>query len=153
VNLHHCETMSECHVHPSGQFTGASGSIIGPDHEYPSWVELVLTVTDNDGLTHSVSRRLEPRTVVLTFMSNPPGLQIAVGSKAQATPFTRTVIEGSLNQVSAVTPQMFAGNQYVFVNWNDLGSQSKMITANATAGYTARFARPCVQRPPAAIRC
>ncbi len=47
------------------------------------------------------------------------------GADAQPPPFTRTVIEGSLNQASAVTPQMFAGNQYVFVNWNDLGPQSK----------------------------
>jgi hypothetical protein len=100
-----------------------------------------------------VSRRLEPRTVTLTFVSNPPGLQIAVGSKAQAAPFTRTVIEGSLNQISGVTPQMYAGNKYVFVKWHDGGPQSRMITANASAGYTATFARPCVTRPPASPRC
>ena len=113
----------------------------------------MLTVTDDQGLSHSVSRRLEPRTVNLTFTSNPAGLQIAVGSSAQATPFTKTVIEGSNNQISGVTPQMYAGNQYVFVKWSDGGPQTKMIVAGSTTAYSATFARPCVaarQHRPAA---
>ncbi|GAA1028702.1 PQQ-dependent sugar dehydrogenase [Virgisporangium ochraceum] len=153
VNLHHCETMDACHVHPLNSFTGAGGTVLGPDHEYPSWVELVLTVTDDEGLSHSVSRRLEPRTVNLTFTSNPAGLRIAVGSSAQATPFTKTVIEGSNNQISGVTPQLYAGNQYVFVKWSDGGAQTKMIVANSSTAYSATFARPCVGRPPAPSRC
>jgi glucose/arabinose dehydrogenase len=153
VNLHHCATPGNCHVHPYGDFTGATASIIGPDHEYPSYVELVLTVTDNQGLSNSVSLNLQPRTVNLTFTSNPPGLQLVVGSSAQATPFTRTVIEGSTNSISAVTPQMYAGNSYRFVFWSDGGKQTRVITADGATAYSATYARPCVTRPPQPVRC
>jgi hypothetical protein len=37
----------------------------------------------------------------LTFQSSPSGLQLVVGSFTGATPFTRTLIEGSNNTVSA----------------------------------------------------
>lgn len=148
VNLHHCDTPGNCHVHPYGDFNGASASIIGPDHEYPSWVELILTATDSQNLSHSVSLQLQPRTVALTFTSNPPGLQLVVGSTAQATPFTRTVIEGSTNSISAVTPQMYAGNQYVFLKWSDGGKQTRVVTANASTPYSATYAQNCTSRPP-----
>src|SRR3712207_8012859 len=54
----------------------ASGSFSAPDHEYPSYLELQLTATDKGGLTDTKSVRLDPRTVVLTFQSNPSGLQL-----------------------------------------------------------------------------
>ena len=57
----------------------ASGSFVAPDHEYPSYLELELTATDEDGLTHTVVRRLDPRTVNLTFDTVPSGLQLTVG--------------------------------------------------------------------------
>ena len=60
----------------------AGGSFPAPDHEYPSYLELVLTATDAGGLSTRQPGRLDPRTVDLTFASNPPGLQLAVGSTA-----------------------------------------------------------------------
>ena len=54
----------------------ASGSFTAPDHEYPSYLELRLTATDSGGLTNSVSRRLDPRTVALTFQTSPDGLNL-----------------------------------------------------------------------------
>jgi PKD repeat protein len=153
VNMHHCVTPGNCHVHPMQEFTGAGGSFVAPDHDYPSYLELVLTAVDNQNLRHSVSYNLDPRTVNLTFTSNPAGLQVAVGSTAQATPFTRTVIEGSTTSVSAVTPQVFADNPYVYLRWNDRATQTRQLTATASTAYSVTFARPCVARPPAPIRC
>jgi glucose/arabinose dehydrogenase len=149
VDLHHCETPGNCHVHTLQEFTGASGSFIAPDHEYPSYVDLVLTAGDEQNLRHTVSRKLDPRTVNLTFTTKPPGLQVAVGSAAQATPFTRTVIEGSTTSVSAVTPQLFAGNPYVYVRWNDGATRTRQVTATASATYSVTYARQCLAR----IRC
>ena len=90
--------------------------------------------------------------MTLTFTSNPPGLQLVVGSSAQTTPFTRTVIEGSVNTVSAVTPQAFAGNTYEYIKWSDGGKQTRVITANASVAYSAEYARPCLGRLPG-TRC
>ncbi len=127
----------------------AGGSITGPDHEYPSYLQLRLTATDSRGLTSVTTVDLQPQTVNLTFASNPSGLQLTVGSTSQATPFTRQVIIGSTNSVSAPTPQTSRSTTYTFGSWNDAGAQTHVITAPATATattYTATYtgsAPPC----------
>jgi glucose/arabinose dehydrogenase len=138
---HHCP--SNCHTHLVQSFAGvASGSFVAPDHEYPSYLELRLTATDSGGLTSSVSRQLDPRTVTLTFQTNPGGLRLAVNSTEGTATFTRTVIVGSTNTISAVSPQTKAKQTYQFSSWSDGGAQTHPITAPATAAtYTARFRR------------
>lgn len=139
--LHHCYTLENCHTHTLQDWTGvAGGTMFGPDHEYPSYLKLVLTATDAGGLTHSTSVRLDPKTVDLTFDSNPSGLQVVMGATAQVTPFTRTVIQGSGNTVSAVTPQTLGGMPYTYSAWSDGGGQSHVITAPATpTTFTANY--------------
>jgi glucose/arabinose dehydrogenase len=139
--LHHCP--SNCHTHLVQSFSGvASGSFVAPDHEYPSYLELRLTATDSGGLTSSVSRQLDPRTVTLTFQTNPGGLRLAVNSTEGTATFTRTVIVGSTNTISAVSPQTKGKQTYQFSSWSDGGAQTHTITAPATAAaYTARFRR------------
>ena len=89
IILHHCP--SNCHTHPIQSFAGVTtGSITAPDHDYPSHLEIKLTVTD-----------LDPQTVALNFESTPSGLELVVGSSSTPTPFTRTVILGSANSISA----------------------------------------------------
>jgi glucose/arabinose dehydrogenase len=47
ILLHHCDTPEDCHTHAVTSLEGvAGGSFFGPDHEYPSWVELRLTARD-----------------------------------------------------------------------------------------------------------
>ena len=71
--MQHCP--SNCHPHPMQSFAGvASGTFAAPDHEYPSYLELKLTVTDSGGLTNSKTLRLDPKTVQLTFQTTPGGL-------------------------------------------------------------------------------
>ena len=136
---HHCP--SNCHTHPLQEFAGrAAGSFTAPDHEYPSYLELELTATDSGGLTDTKTIRLDPRTVTLTFSSVPGGLQLAAGSFTGSATFTRTVIVGSANTVSAITPQTKGKKTYIFSSWSDGGAQTHSITAPATnATYTARF--------------
>ena len=139
IILHHCP--SNCHTHPIQSFPGVtSASFSAPDHDYPSSLEIRLTVTDAGGLTDTKSVLLNPQTVALNFKSNPPGLELAVGSSSPPTPFTRTVILGSANSVSAGTPQALGGTNYKFVSWSDGGAQSHTITGAASATYTATYA-------------
>ncbi len=138
--LLHGSCPADCHEHPLQSFNGvSSGSFVAPDHEYPSELELRLTVTDAGGLTDTETVRLVPRTVALTFQSVPSGLQLVVGSTSQETPFTRTVIEGSANTVSAPSPQSSGGSSYSFASWSDGGAATRTIVANAAATYTATY--------------
>ena len=144
IILHHCFTPDNCHTHQLQTFTGvSSGSFAAPDHAYPSYLEIQLVAQDSGGATSlPASVQLNPMTVDLTFASNPSGLQLTVGSTASATPFTRTVIVGSINSVSADTPQTLSGSTYSFSSWSDGGAQTHNITAPAsvatlTATYTA----------------
>ncbi|HCT75104.1 MAG TPA: sugar dehydrogenase, partial [Micromonosporaceae bacterium] len=137
LRMQHCATVGNCHTHVLQNWSGvAGGSFVGPDHEYPSYLELAMTATDAQSLTNTVVRRLDPQTVHLTFESSPSGLQLSVGSFTGTTPFTREVIPGSTNSVSAPTPQ--AGQQ--FSAWSNGGGQTHVITApTSAASYTATY--------------
>ncbi len=137
--LQHCP--ATCHIHPLQDYLGtAGGSFVAPDHEYPSWLELTLTATDSAGLQDVETLRLDPRTVNLTFLTSPAGLQLAVGSATVNTPSTVTVAVGSTNSVSAPTPQTAGGTTYAFSSWSDGGAQSHSIVAPASnASYTATY--------------
>jgi len=139
VILHHCP--SNCHTHiVSTQDHVASGTFDAPDHEYPSYLELVLTATDSDGLQASVSRRLDPKTVQLTFGTVRSGLQLAVDATTAAAPFTKTVIVGSSNSISAPTPQTVGVGTYAFDHWSDGLAATHDITApSSNSNYTATY--------------
>jgi glucose/arabinose dehydrogenase len=142
--MHHCVTPTNCHSHDIQSFTGTTGSSFSaPDHAYPCWIELQLTAQDSGGMTSSTSIRLDPKTVMLTFRTNPGGLKVtnlAVNASAQTTPFSTQVVVGSANSVSAPSPQTQNRSTYYFTSWSDGGAQSHTIVAPAVATtYTAYF--------------
>ncbi len=142
--MNHCSLGGSCHQHPVQDFAGvSSGSFVAPDHEYPSHLELRLTATDSSGLQDTDVLLLHPQTVTLNFQTVPAGLQLVLGSTATATPFSRTVIVGSNNSVSAPSPQTVGPTTYQFQNWSDGGAQSHNITAGATpVTYQATYSGP-----------
>jgi hypothetical protein len=97
----------------------AEGSFVAPDHEYPAYLELRLTVTDSGGLSTTRSVRLDPKTVRLRFASSPTGARLVVGSTGTRAPFTREVIVGSSNSVSAPSRLVSEGQDYRFHHWSD----------------------------------
>jgi glucose/arabinose dehydrogenase len=136
----HCP--SNCHSHTVQTFAGvASGSFTAPDHEYPSYLELRVTATDSGGLTDTKSVRLDPQTVILTFTTEPKGLKLVVnGASSKAPVTTRTVIVGSQNTISAVSPQTKGNKTYTFSSWSDGGAQTHNILAPPVATtYIAQF--------------
>lgn len=137
--MHHCP--SNCHTHDIQSWSGIlSGSFTAPDHDYPSYLELQLTATDSKGVTGVASVTLQPKTVDLTFNSNPTGLSLTVGSTASTTSFTRTVIINSNNSMSATTPQTLNNVSYDFSSWSDNGAATHNITAPASnTTYTASY--------------
>ena len=142
--VHHCFTPTDCHTHLIQTINGvSSGSFTAPDHSYPCWLELQLTATDPGGLTSTTSVRLDPKTVVLTFKTNPGGLvltDLVVNEAPSTTPFSMTVVVGSANSVSAPSPQQFKKSTYFFTSWSDGGAQSHTITAPAVnTTYTATY--------------
>ncbi len=139
--MRHCVTVSDCHSHTIQSYPGVSeGKFTAPDHEYPSYLELRLTVTDSGGLSDTATLRLDPRTVDLTFRTDPVGLSLLVGQESTVTPFTRTVIVGSRNSIAAPSPQSLNGSSQGFASWSDGGTRTHEIVAPATATtYTATF--------------
>ena len=99
-----------------------------------------MTATDSGGLKDTKTVRLDPQTVILSFQTTPGGLKLAVNGTSSTSSFTRTVIVGSTNTISALSPQPKGGKTYQFISWSDGGAQTHSITAPTTAKtYTARF--------------
>jgi glucose/arabinose dehydrogenase len=139
VRLHHCAPAG-CHVHAIQDFEGvAAGSVVAADHEYPSYLELVLTATDAQGVSDTTSRRLDPRTATLTMRANGAGLKLTVNGSVVTTPFARTVIQGSSNTVGAPNPQTVSGRTWTFLLWSDLGAQTHNVTVGATMALAAVY--------------
>jgi PKD repeat protein len=139
LRMQHCP--SNCHTHVIQDYPGvAGGSFVAPDHEYPSYLELELTATDSGGVTDTETLRLDPRTVALTFQTNPGALQLVVDGASVRATFSRTVIVGSTHTISAPSPQTKGKKPYDFLSWSDGGAQAHSIVAPANAAtYTARF--------------
>jgi uncharacterized repeat protein (TIGR01451 family) len=149
VLMHHCATPTTCHTHPVQGWDGvASGTFVAPDHEYPSHLEIRLTATDSTGTSATTSVLLQPETVSLRLESDPTGLQLSLNGTTAPAPFSRTVIVGSSNSISAPSPQTLGGVTRVFSSWTDGGAASHNVTAGmADATYRATYTS---QAPPAA---
>ena len=136
----HCP--SDCHEHSIGTVdTGRTGSFVAPDHEYPSSLQLTLTATDSWGLSASTTIVLDPKTVRLWMRTDPAGLRLQVNGVGKVTPFGRTVIVGSMNTITALTPQTLNGLIYTFASWSDGGAATHTIVAPSSSQvYRATYA-------------
>jgi glucose/arabinose dehydrogenase/PKD repeat protein len=141
VIMHHCPG-GGCHEHLITHFTGPGGSFVAPDHEYPSWIELRLTVTDSDGLTGTSSRRLDPKTADVTVASAPGGATLGLLDTSAPAPLRKTVIVRSTVSVAAPPLAVLSDGLYRFASWSDGGAPAHDIVAPATnTTYTATFTK------------
>jgi glucose/arabinose dehydrogenase len=135
VVLHHCPG-GVCHIHPFQTTTGPSGSFTVPDHGDESYFELILTATDSAGASTTVTRNIQPKTVLLTLSTSPSGLQVVDGGFTGTGPMTRTTIAGSTHTISVPSPQ----SGYTFSSWSDGGALQHNVTlADNDVTLTAMF--------------
>jgi glucose/arabinose dehydrogenase len=148
IVMQHCP--AGCHAHLIRTWDGvADATFSAPDHEYPSYLELVLVATDSSGARATTSLRLDPSTRWLTLQSVPPGIDIDVGGLLGTTPFARKEIEGGTVSVSAPTSATIAGTTFAFASWADGGgahrdvgpmsSDTELVASYRPAGLTGEY--------------
>ncbi len=144
IVLGHCTTLG-CHQHPVATRTGATGTIAGPDHQAPSYIEFTLTATDAVGATASVTRRVYPSTAAVKIHSSPSGLELAAGSEqSPPTPFSELWVVNSQVQLNAPLTQTAGGISYAFKRWSDGRAATHTLNVPAAATtYTATYTGTC----------
>ena len=137
--MHHCP--SSCHAHEIQTFAGtASGAFSAPDHEYPSFLELILTATDSAARSASTNVDLSAKTATITMQGAPSGLSVGIGTTPSGpTPYSVQVIQGSAQSISAPTSQLLGATTYNFVSWSDGGAATHTVTPGADTTYTATY--------------
>lgn len=138
VNFHH-----DTHFHPFMPPTSGitSGSFVIPTIGETSpnvWYRIHLLVEDshNPPLTTEVYRDVLPRTVTMTFATNPSGLQLTLDGSPFVAPNSVVGVVGIQRTISAPSPQ----GSSVFLSWSDGGAQTHNISTPATnTTYTATF--------------
>ncbi len=149
VVFHH-----DTHTHPFiAPKTGVkSGSFVIPTTGEVSdnvWYRIHLTVTDSDGLTHSIYRDVVPRKSTMTFSTVPSGLTILLDGQPVVTPATVVGVEGIERTLDVDSPQNKGGIDYSFVSWSDGGAATHDIsTPVSDTSYVAHFSSGTPTRTP-----
>lgn len=146
VTLHHCTpTGQACHNHEIASYPGVtSGALPMPDHDYYSYLELTLTAIDATGTSASTTSRIEFETVPFTVTSNPPGVQIPVGSFTYTTPFTVNANRNSSVSIGAPSVATVGGSNYVFSSWSNGGAQNQTVVAGSPINLTVNYNRQII---------
>jgi glucose/arabinose dehydrogenase len=137
----------EGHIHPGGgPYTNVtSGTLViptsGHDFQGATSYEIILTVTDSDGLKGSTSVTIFPDKVDLLFDTAPSGLSLDVGGIRKTAPFVLDALIGFQYQINA-PQQSQGGTLYQFVSWSDGGAANHSISVpqadiNLLATYEA----------------
>jgi glucose/arabinose dehydrogenase len=152
TRMAHCPDSAHptaCHVHPLQTFAGIqSPQFVAPQHDYPSYIEVVLRVSDVRGLSGTASLKIDPRTVDLSLSSDPPGIALLAGATEAATPFSMPAIAGSEILISAPATAGLGGYTYTFQAWSDGGARSHPVVSDANTSYRATYAGGPPAPPP-----
>ena len=130
------------HTHPYlGPVSGNGSSFVGPAPEdllgaTNSYIEVLLTATDSNGATATVSSIVSPKVVNLSFATSPSGRTLSLNGSVFAAPHTWTSWEGW--DVTVNAPDQTG---YAFTKWSDGGARSHVIhTPPTPTTYTAAYA-------------
>lgn len=117
-------------------------------------LEIRVHARDSDGYGAQAVRVIEPRRVLLSFATAPPGLALQVGAQARNTPFDVNSWEGHAWSVDA-PPGLTSGPQgWLWQSWSDGGAQQHTLVTPATpTQLTATYTpRGVLTFDPAAVR-
>jgi len=87
-----------------------------------SYLEILLTGTDSQGISTTVSRMVMPKTVNLDFDTNPMGLELSLDDQVLTMP--QRVLSWENHHLRVVAPDQ--GN-YVFSSWSNLAAASNEL--------------------------
>jgi len=136
-----------CHAHPLQTFAGIRhAEFTAPQHEYPSYIEIVLRVSDKRGLSGTATLNLYPHTVEVALTSEPPGIELLGGSTEEPTPFDFLAIDGSELQITAPATYELGGRRYEWQSWSDSGAIGHTVLAEGSPAFKAVY-REVVQPP------
>jgi len=137
-----------CHVHPLQTFAGIKhAEFIAPQHEYPSYIKILLRVSDKRGLSGTVELKYRPNTVHVSLASQPAGIPLLAGTEEEPAPFTLTAIDRSEIQLTAPPTAEIGGKKYVWQSWSDGGAIGHAVLATGSPSFTAVYSE--VAGPPA----
>lgn len=144
TSLSHCPTSAgACHLHPLQIFPGrGEATLIAPDHDYPSSIEVALTATDERGLAATKAIELHARPVAVELYSSPSGLNLTAGPRTAAAPFILTAIDGSNVTIAAAESAQRGGVTYRFDHWSDGGPRVHSLVAHGRARLIAVYSGP-----------
>ena len=137
------------HTHPFlGPFTGDDSGGFGiptlGETSTNVWYRIYLTVKDSAGATTTVFRDIFPRKSTMTFVTSPPGLQIALDGQPRTTPFSVEGVVGMERTLGVISPQTINGTTYVFSGWSE-GGGAIISTPPSNTTYTAFFTAQAAQ--------
>ena len=152
TRMAHCPDLSNptaCHVHPLQTFAGIrSPEFVAPQHDYPSYIDVVLRVSDKRGLSGTATLKINPRTVNLSLSSDPSGIELLAGATEAVTPFSMPSIADSEILLSAPATVGLNGYTYTFQSWSDGGARSHPVVTDADASYRATYSGGPSPPPP-----
>jgi hypothetical protein len=93
-----------------------------------SYLEILLTATNKDGISAVVSQIVQKRKVLVEFNTDPLGLKIFLHSTPLVTPATATTWEGQNLELDA-PKQDLGGNSYAWKSWSNGGIQTQLLSS------------------------
>jgi len=133
------------HFHPWDSGTAGSVEFTAPPPEglestgpRENYLLVRLTATDSLGLSRTVTRRLEPKTVDVRFRSEPLDFKLQVDGRAYRTPEVFTSWEGYALNVDVPRQRDGSGRLWTFESWSDGRTKAHAIeTPGVSTTYTA----------------
>jgi glucose/arabinose dehydrogenase len=128
------------HYHPYFTARGRSVTLKMPAPEdlaatETSWLEVTLVVADLQGLTTTITQKLLPRLVDVSFATSPTGRNLTVNGATFAAP--KTFKSWPNYELRVAAPNQGSS---VFQSWSDGGTQSHTIrTPSSNSSFTATF--------------
>jgi glucose/arabinose dehydrogenase len=133
------------HFHPwsdEASFVAPSPEGLFSTDPRKNYLQIRLTATDSLGLSRTVSRRLEPRTVSVGFETGPINLKLGVNGYTFRAPEVFTSWEDYALNVAAGRQRDGRGRLWVFDHWSDGRAGTHTIkTPDVFRSYTAHFRR------------
>jgi len=131
IDFHHAD-----HVHPFMLETAGikSGSFIIPNVGETAtdvFYRIYLKVTDSAGLSHTVSRDINPRVSQIIVLTNANDLQLNLDDQPQTVPITFASVVGMKRTLGAEATQTVNGITYDFHSWSNKGAATQTITTSA----------------------